>query len=287
MRRAFVALAGILALAAPAAAAQLPEMHVEIAPFPSALLPPDEEDFTRATIRGDCALLAAAGREPRVTVWIAEAPAWAIVALAPVEVPLTPASCDVETFEVATLLSVKAGIDAPARAPARLRVGAAVEGGPTNASAAGETLVEAAWFASLNVAVRDPVRVADRGAEVAFEIDIENEGNGPAFVSFSVAAPAPGDVHAVLPEPFTLGSGATGGETRGVAVVTLRAPSERASEGGVVVRVAATSLVPPTLRGDSLDFILFVSTRGYFAPSVPAALVLAAALVAARLPRRV
>lgn len=278
--RLLVALALLLAFAAPATAATA-DLHVDAWGAP---LPPIAGVRTVGGNATVSCLLAENGTGAPV-VFSAHGPAYARVTVSP-SIVFPEGDCD-GPWTAAVRIAVGFTAEAPALRSVPIEVSARVANATEEATANATILAVPAFFSILDVSAAETIRMARPQSVVEFPLTVSNSGNGRTKVLFEIVE-APDGVSAPVPMPVIVGARGEG-DSNVTVPFTVMAPWRTGylNEVGTFTLQATSHLaLDPKEKGDVTMVSVILTTRGFYMPATPVVAVLAAAAIAVALCRR-
>jgi hypothetical protein len=265
----------VLLALAPLAAAQgalppvdQPTLAVTIAPLDAPIVPLGP--FHTLPVRVAYTFLEAAPGEAAVAIalTVAEHPAWAVTTLSPATVYVQPATppcgCQRTIAQDASLL-VSTTVDGPAFAPTPVRVHASAEpqGLHAAAEADAEAPVQAGFFSILEATTPTTTLRMAAGQSLSLPVTVQNRGNAPTLVAFTVEGGAPG-VTLTAPAAVTIGSRQRG-DTKNQATINATLATEPTTltrePVNFTLHVRGALASDPTVRGDATRVTFIVEVR--------------------------
>lgn len=267
--RALLALAALLVFV-PAASAAAVEARFE--PPTAPVQPLQGPALGRLDVEVACASLTGELAEP-LQLRVVESPAWSTVTVSPATLLARREDCAGGVWRGNATVIVSTTGDAPAFAPATLRLIASRTTGE-NGTAAG--LIEAGYFSIVDDTPAVTSMVGEPQSQLVFPVRFANLGNGATTILFTVEKPANWEV--VDPPPLSLGSRQAGTPNEATLPITVQTPFRNGyvdEVAAIVVTWRAHHALNASLAGDSGQFVLQAAARGAHLP-VPAALAVAA-----------
>jgi len=195
------------------------------------------------------------------------------------------------TSSIDLTITVTATSDAPAFQPETVTINAATNPGPPgkSISGTGQFQIQADYFSILDVQVAEPVKVERPQVPVVFPVKITNLGNANTKVTWSVHDSSPGLVVPVPPALIVQSKQAGGTTNTADVTVTVQTPYHNGylnEVGTVNYDLKSAYAIDPTVKGDSAQVSLLITTRGFYVPGPELGLLLGAFVVVAALVRK-
>lgn len=195
----------VLILLAPAGAAQADDPRadfaVQVAPLDAPVRPLQDTVSTTLDMLLPCAGVEEGEAPPHVTLWLQGVPSWANALLSPRSLAIDAAACEGPSMRANGTLILTTTADAPAFTPTAIQVMASLDNGTANRTVSGEVVLEADYFAILDVQLNKSIEEASPLSVATFNLVLSNLGNGRTRVTFEVlnvsegfAAPPPASI---------------------------------------------------------------------------------------------